>query len=87
MLRVGDKLDNGCTVLAFSAIDSTPGKLDARTVLALIPEDNITPFAVWTLLEQGVESGVGSFAAGETMDGDYHRTLAPALAAFQERRL
>jgi len=73
--KIGDTLPNGAIVLALGRMDLSPGKLDARAVLALTVNRNPHPFAVWGLL----------VVDNTTYSGDYYKTLAPALAAFHER--
>lgn len=79
MLQIGDKLNNGATILALGPIDRAAGKVDACAVLGLTV--GFHPFVVWTLLLNIDNSGT------EAIEGDYFRTLNPALAAFNERKV
>lgn len=70
---VGDTLANGATVLA---VKGEPGR---AFVLAFTGKGRATPFVVWRV--DGAQKS-GPFAVG---GGDYHKTLSPALAAFNAR--
>lgn len=46
-LRPGDKLANGAIVVATTKVRKTPGSMEHGILLAILPENNVTPWVSW----------------------------------------